>query len=238
MRSISVSGFHHYQLVHHRSLSASALLSTHAHTSGYAYSSDIHVHHYIHTAHARACSYTCACTLTQVHILQVASVPSGYMTSIIITAATSGGVRPTMEAWGSALRQRHGLAHRSHAGALETKVSYFTDNGGYWFGRNRPSASQLAATVTKQMNEGESPKIILPERSTHTHTHTHTNPCAFMNYPLISTLCCSITIHFQQHPQVSLLDRFSWIRGLGPHSAMQRPLLHCAISQRICMEYP
>lgn len=84
---------------------------------------------------------------------RVASLPAGHEASFIIAGSAGKGVRPAMEKWGRALRTRHNTS-RSPLGTVERKISYWTDNGAYYFGRNKPTAQQLAGAVNQARAQG------------------------------------------------------------------------------------
>lgn len=84
---------------------------------------------------------------------RVAFIPPGHSTTVIITGSATGGVRPTLEKWGVALRERHGTK-RATQSLTETKLSAWTDNGAYWFYLNMPTPAELSSTIRGMITAG------------------------------------------------------------------------------------
>eukprot|EP01043_Picozoa_sp_COSAG02_P019449 COSAG02_NODE_937_length_15789_cov_11.515360_1_plen_690_part_00 len=85
----------------------------------------------------------------------LSSIPAGGVTvSFVLSAVESGaGITPAMDKWGRIVR---GLFNTTKLprDPITTKLGYWTDNGGYWFGGNVPNTSDLARTQQLLVKQG------------------------------------------------------------------------------------
>eukprot|EP00050_Salpingoeca_kvevrii_P015410 m.46559 g.46559 ORF g.46559 m.46559 type:complete len:910 (-) comp6309_c0_seq1:137-2866(-) len=81
----------------------------------------------------------------------ITSVPAGFQTSAILVFPRRCGINCAMETWGSVLRAMYNT-ERLTADLTVSRLGYWTDNGGYYYGRN-PMTQNIAREVFGNLSQ-------------------------------------------------------------------------------------